>query len=98
MDSKLSNGYSRYNDFLGRGVLALYVSYFLMILTVAVANDLGVLEYILWTDQKNSGIIYIVYASLALLYLIIRSMNGFSFITKKFQTNGKSKQLIAGHR
>jgi hypothetical protein len=97
MDSKLSNGYSRYNDFLGRGVLALYVSYFLTILTVAVANDFGVLEYILWTESKNSGIIYIGYASLALLFLIIRSMNGFSFIAKKFQTNGKGKQPIARH-
>tara|TARA_R110002012_G_scaffold36000_3_gene102114 strand:+ start:1906 stop:2073 length:168 start_codon:yes stop_codon:yes gene_type:complete len=54
-----------------------------MILTVAVANDLGILEYILWADQKNSGIIYIVYASLAVLFLVIRSMNGFSFIKKK---------------
>jgi hypothetical protein len=53
-------------------ILAVYISYFFMILTVALASDLGVLKYLLPLEQQNSMYIYLFWVGVAFTYLLVR--------------------------
>ena len=69
-----------------RIILAVYISYFFMILTVALASDLGVLEYLLPSEQKNSMYIYLFWVGVAATYLLVKGRkNGISFVKEKLQ-------------
>jgi hypothetical protein len=68
-----------------RIILAVYISYFFMILTVALASDLGVLEYLLPSEQKNSTYIYLFWVGAAFIYL---------FFTRTKRVNNNSNALI----
>ena len=68
-----------------RIILAVYVSYFFMILTVALASDLGVLEYLLPSEQKNSMYIYLFWVGAAFIYL---------FFTRTKRVNNTSNALV----